>query len=199
MNDNLTVYLIQPALEDPCREVPSCDENRLVTHNDTRDSNHRITIDKKLINSSSSSWKQKEKRILLYSGIVWFKIWKFMKCQRKLVVVRYLWKVWGWAVVRFIKDNIKPTIWKKPDGFVLHVRKSNLNSGREPELILKSILDLACTLKSISDDVSISNIIVYNDKYNEKDIAVNSHLKWLCIKNNSFFIHDTKTWIAESK
>ena len=124
---------------------------------------------------------------------------KIYEMSKKVGGCKVFVKSLGWAIVRFIKDNIKPTIWKKPDGFVLHVRKSNLNSGREPELILKSILDLACTLKSNSDDVSISNIIVYNDKYNEKDIAVNSHLKWLCIKNNYFFIHHTKTWIAESK
>ena len=57
-----------------------------------------------------------------------------------------------------------------------------MNSETEQELILKSRVDLACTLKSNSTDLSISNIIFHNDKYNKKGIAVNNHLK-------KYFLH----------
>ena len=41
--------------------------------------------------------------------------------------------------------------------------------------------------------VSISNIVVRNDKYNLRGIAVNSHLNYLYIQKNIFFIDHTKT------
>ena len=53
VNNNSTGNLIQPTIDeqlDPLgvREGPSCDENRLVTHNDTTNSGQIIRIDKNL-------------------------------------------------------------------------------------------------------------------------------------------------------
>ena len=76
-------------------------------------------------------------------------------------------KNFGGAEVRCMKDHMKPTIRKKPDHFILHIGTNNLNSQREPELTSKLIVDLACRLKCNSVDVSISNVIVRNDKYNK--------------------------------
>ena len=50
--DNQTVHVILPTTDDHLdplvnREVPSCDENRLLTHNDNTDTNRRNRIDKK--------------------------------------------------------------------------------------------------------------------------------------------------------
>ena len=36
-----------------------------------------------------------------------------------------------------------------------------------------------------------ANIIVRNNKYNEKGIVVNNHLKCICIEKNMFFINHT--------
>ena len=73
-----------------------------------------------------------------------------------------------------MKEYMKSTIQKKSDHVVLHVGKNNLNSEKEQKIISKSIVDLVCTLESNSVDVSISNIIVCNEEYNEKGIAVNN-------------------------
>ena len=63
-----------------------------------------------------------------------------------------------------------------------------LNSVRELVRISESIADLAFTLKRNSVDVSMSNIIVRNEKYNEKGTVVNSHLKRLCIEKNIIIV-----------
>ena len=51
----------------------------------------------------------------------------------------------------------------------------------------------AITLKSNLQNVSISNIIMRNDSFNEKAMEVNGYLKQLCIEKNIFLIDHTKT------
>ena len=54
--------------------------------------------------------------------------------------------------------------------------------NQSPELIAKSIVDLATMLKGNSHDVSVSNIIVRTDNSNlyEKGCEVNAHLTEVC-------------------
>ena len=67
------------------------------------------------------------------------------------------------AKTKYMKDHIKPSQRENSDHYILHVGTNDLCLDRSPELIAKSIIDLALTLKSESHDVSVSDIIVRND------------------------------------
>ena len=95
--------------------------------------------------------------------------------------------------VRCMKDHMKPSMREKTDHTNWHVGTNDLNGDRPSDLIAKSIVDLAITLKSNSQNVSISNIIMRNDSFNEKAMEVNGYLKQLCIEKNIFLIDHTKT------
>ena len=45
-------------------------------------------------------------------------------------------------------DYMKPSIWAKPNHFVVHVGTNALNSNRPPDEITKAVIDLASELKS---------------------------------------------------
>ena len=85
-----------------------------------------------------------------------------------------------------MKDYAKRSLRENPDHFILHVGTNDLNTERSPELIVKSIDDLATTLKGNSLDVSVSNIIVGTDNsnLNEKGCEVNAHLTKCTRKKN---------------
>ena len=95
--------------------------------------------------------------------------------------------------VRCIRDHMKPSMREKPDHTILHVGTNDLNSDRPSYLTAKSIVDLVITLKINRQNVSISNIIIRNDSFNEKAMEVNGYLKQLCIEKNIFLIDHTKT------
>ena len=63
-----------------------------------------------------------------------------------------------------------------------------------PKLIAESIVDLAVSLKTESNDVSVSNIILRTDNslLNQKGCEVNSYLKDLCEERNLYLIDNTK-------
>ena len=62
-----------------------------------------------------------------------------------------------------MKDHMKASMREKPDHIILQVRTNDLNSDRQPDLIVKSIVDLTITLKNNSQNLSVSNIIMRND------------------------------------
>ena len=62
-----------------------------------------------------------------------------------------------------MKDHMKASMGEKPDHIILQVGTNDLNSDRQPDLIVKSIVDLAITLKNNSQNLSVSNIIMRND------------------------------------
>ena len=72
---------------------------------------------------------------------------------------------------------MKPSMRGKPDHTILHVRTNYWSNDRPSDLIAKSIADLAITLKTISQNISVSNMIMCNDNFNEKSMEVNGHLK----------------------
>ena len=63
-------------------------------------------------------------------------------------------KQFSGAKTKRIKDYMKPSLWENPDHFILNVGTNDLNTERSPELIAKSIVDLATTLKGNSREVS---------------------------------------------
>ena len=93
-----------------------------------------------------------------------------------------------------MKDYMKPSLGENPDHSLLQVGTNDLNTERSPELIAKSIVDLATTLKGNSRDVSVSNIIVRgnNSDLNEKGFEVNAHLTEMCKERKLNLINHSK-------
>ena len=83
---------------------------------------------------------------------------------------------------------MKPSLCENPDNFVLHIGTNDLNSDRSPGLA-KSITDVGFSLKNDSHDVSISSIVVRNDKFKEKAAQVNENLERLCAKRNIYLLN----------
>ena len=92
-----------------------------------------------------------------------------------------------------MKDHMKPSTREKPDHTILHIGTNDLNSDRPSNLEAKSIVDLAIILKSNSQNVSISNIIMRNEHFNETVMEVNDYLKLFCIEINIFLIGHSKS------
>ena len=62
-------------------------------------------------------------------------------------------KQFSCARTRFMKDYMKPSLRENLDHFILQVGTNDLITERFPELIAKSIVGLATTLKGNSCDV----------------------------------------------
>ena len=55
-----------------------------------------------------------------------------------------------------MKELMKPSMRKKPDHIILHIGKKDLKSDRVSDLIAKSVIDLAITMKSNSQNLTLS-------------------------------------------
>ena len=89
---------------------------------------------------------------------------------------------------------MKPSWRENLNHFILHVGTNDLNKEISPELIGKSIVDLAIMLKGNSCDVSVSNIIVRGDNsnLNEKGYEINAHLTEMCKERKLNLINHSK-------
>ena len=69
-----------------------------------------------------------------------------------------------------MKDCVKVSLRSTPNHFILHLGTNDLNSNQTSEVIAKEIADLATSLKSNQQDVSVSNIIfrIGNSKKKKK-------------------------------
>ena len=103
-------------------------------------------------------------------------------------------KQFSGARTKCMKDYMKHSLRENSDHFIIHVGTNDLNTERSPELIAKSIVDLATTLKGNSRDVSASNIIVRgnNSNLNEKGCEVNAHLTEMCKERKLNLINHSK-------
>ena len=97
------------------------------------------------------------------------------------------------AKVHCMKDYLKPSLRENPDHFVLHVGTNDLDSDRSPDLIAKSIVDVASSLKTDKHDVTISNIITRNDHFMAKTNEGNKFLTEFCFERNYLSIDHSKT------
>ena len=87
-----------------------------------------------------------------------------------------------------MKDHVKQTLKEKPDHNVLHVGTNDLVSDRPPDLIAKSIADVASSMKNENHDVTVSNIITRADHFKEKANEVNDYLWKLYMERNIYLI-----------
>ena len=118
---------------------------------------------------------------------------KIPKLPKKLPNCKVYAKSFSGAKVRCMKDYLKPSLRQNRDHVVLHVGTNDLDSDKDPELIAKSIVDLASTVKKDTCEVTISNIVVRNDKFMKKAEEVNAHLAVLCVQRNILLIDHAKT------
>ena len=107
-------------------------------------------------------------------------------------------KSFSGSKIRCVKDHMKPSLREKPDHTILHVGTNDLNSDRPHNFIAKPIADLAITLKNNSQNVSVSNIIMRNDNFNDKAMEANGYPKQFCIEKNIFLLAIPKQSIQET-
>ena len=66
---------------------------------------------------------------------------------------------------------------------------NDLVSDRPPDLIAKSIVNVASSMKNENHDVSVPNIITRADHFKEKANEVNDYLSKLCMERNIYLIN----------
>ena len=113
--------------------------------------------------------------------------------KRKKNCKIYEWSFPG-AKVQCMDDYKKLSIRDEPDHFIVHVGTNDLNSEVSSKSIAESIVYLTVTLKTESNNVSVSNIVLRTDNSlsNQKQYEVNSHLKDLCEERNLYLIENTE-------
>ena len=98
------------------------------------------------------------------------------------------------AKVRCMQDHVKPTVRDfNPDHIILHCETNDLNSERTANEIAKSIIELAPSLKSKDNKISISLIVPRNDNRNNKSSEVNCRLLHMCAERNIPYIDHTNS------
>ena len=82
----------------------------------------------------------------------------------------------------------------KPHHFILDVGTNELNLDLQSKSIAESMVNLAMSLKTELNVVSISSIILRTDKpnLNEKESEVNVHVKELYEEKNIYLIDNKK-------
>ena len=91
-------------------------------------------------------------------------------------------------------DHVKPTVRGfNPDHIILHCGTNDLNSGRTASQIARSIIELALSLKSKDNKISVSLIVPRNDNLNNKASEVNCRLVHMCAERNIPYIDHTNS------
>ena len=84
--------------------------------------------------------------------------------------------------VRCMHDHAKPTVRDfEPDHIILHCGTNDLNFDRTSSQIAKEIKDLALSLKSDKNKISISLLAPRSGKLNVKATEVNNRLNRLIV------------------
>ena len=121
--------------------------------------------------------------------------------NKKLIKVR----LFIGAKVSCIYDHVKPTIREfNPNHIILHVGKNELKSSKKASQISRSVIELALSLKSETNAVTISLIVPRKDSLNNKAKEVHSPLIKMCGERVITFIDhtdttDTERHLSESK
>ena len=110
--------------------------------------------------------------------------------HKKLIKVRSF----SGAKVSCMYDHVKPTIREfNPNHIILHVGTNELKSSKTASQISRSVIDLALSLKSETNAVTISLIVPRKDNLNNKAQEVNSRLINMCGERDIAFIDHTDT------
>ena len=110
--------------------------------------------------------------------------------NKKLIKVR----LFSGAKVSCMFDHVKPTIREfNPNHIILHIRTNELKSSKIASQISRSVIDLALSLKSEKNTVTISLTVPRKDSLNNKAQEVNSRLINTCGKHDITFVDHTDT------
>ena len=110
--------------------------------------------------------------------------------NKKLIKVRSF----SGAKVSFMYNHVKPTIREfNPNHIILHKGTNKLKSSKTASQISRSVIDLALSLKSETNAVTISLIVPRKDSLNNKAQAVNSRIINMCSERDITFIDHTET------
>ena len=89
-------------------------------------------------------------------------------------------------------DHVKPTIREfNPNHIILHVGTNELKSNKTANQISRSVIDLALSLISEANAVTISLIVPRKDSLNNKAQEVNSRIINMCGERDIAFIDHT--------
>ena len=167
---------VRPRKGDHFSKTPNQDDNEHKKSNSISDNN---------TNKNRSKYQKIYK--LGVSMIKNLKGWKMPKRLKNAnVYVRHF----AGAKVRCMKDHIKPTLREKSDHIVLHVGTNDLVSDRPTDLLVKSIVGVASSMKNKNRDVTVSNIVTRANHFKEKANEVNDYLSKLL---NIYLIDHSKT------
>ena len=95
------------------------------------------------------------------------------------------------AKIRCMTDRVKPSL--RENYIVLHVGTNDLDSDQPPDLIGKSKVDVASSMKNEKHDVTVSNKITRADHFKKKVSKVNDYSSKLCMEKNIYLINNWKT------
>ena len=91
--------------------------------------------------------------------------------NKKLIKVRSF----SGGKVSCMYDHVKPTIREfNPNHIILHIRTNELKSSKIASQISRSVIDLALSLKSETNTVTMSLIVLRKDSLNNKAQEVNN-------------------------
>ena len=98
------------------------------------------------------------------------------------------------AKVRCMHDHVNPTVRDFiPDNIIIHCGTNDLSFERTASQIASSIIELALSIKSKDNQISISLIIPRDDNLNNKPSEVNSRLVHMCAEQNIPYIDHTNS------
>ena len=96
--------------------------------------------------------------------------------------------------VRCMHDHVKPSVRGfNPDHIILNCGINDLSSEKTTIQIARSIIEIALTLKSQDNKISISVVLRRNDNLNNKSNEINSHLIHMCAERNIPYIDNTNS------
>ena len=98
-------------------------------------------------------------------------------------------RLFNLAKVRCMYDYAKSTVRDfDPDHIILHCGTNDLKSDRTSSQIAREIIDLAISMKSNKNKISISLLTPRSDKLNNKASEVNNRLINMCSHRNIAYI-----------
>ena len=161
--------------------------NNSNSNNNENNNNNKSSNDNK-VNSTPSSPTSKETVFILGDSMV-KKLNGFLLTRKLnpkcLVKVR----PFNSTKVRCMHHHAKPTVRDfDPNHTILHCGTNDLNSDRTSSQIAKEIIDLALSLKSDKNGISISLLTPRSDKLNNNASEVNNRLINMCSQRNIAYI-----------
>ena len=110
--------------------------------------------------------------------------------NKKLIKVRSF----SATKVSCMYDHVNPTIREfNPNHIILHVGTNKLKSSKTHSQMSRSVIDLALSLKSETNAVTISLIVPRKDSLNNKAKEVNSQIVNMCGEREITFVNNTDT------